>query len=136
MSNPASYNPHIGQPVCSYCGGLHFGSSLGKCVYQCERCERDTREDAEGFGHRKCECAPLPPVVWPTVQAKYEIRIANLDRIRLTQIQWDDLRNTIAEHQRNGFRDGWCRMGSTHIVEIGVRCGIGRDEPAAEPREP
>lgn len=108
------------RPNCTYCGGLHFGSPAGKCIYQCERCHRDIREYAKEYGHPKCECPPLPPVVRPTLQPKYEIRIATLLAVRLTQIQWDDLRNAIAEHERNGFRDGWCRMGSVHIIEIGV----------------
>ena len=50
----------VSQPECSYCGGLHFGSPRNICVYKCPRCGRDTREDAVGFGHTKCACAPLP----------------------------------------------------------------------------
>lgn len=121
MSNPHKDVNTVGQPECSYCGGLHFGITVGKCVYQCERCKRDTREDAEGYGHKKCECAPLPPVVRPTLQPLYELRIDSLKPIRLTQIQWDDLRDAMAEHDKNGFRDGWCQMGIVRIVEIGSK---------------
>ena len=111
-----------GLPACAFCGGLHFGSGIGKCVFQCERCHLDTREYAEQYGHKMCQCAPLPPVVRPTVQPQYEIHITSLhSSIRLNQVQFDDLRKALIEHERNGFRDGWARVGSVSILEIGIR---------------
>jgi hypothetical protein len=59
---------NVGQPQCSYCGGLHYGSPLGKCVYQCEHCKGDIRDDADGFGHAKCECDPIAPMPRETRQ--------------------------------------------------------------------
>jgi hypothetical protein len=50
----------------------------------------------------------------------FEIHIANLVPIKLTHIQWADLRAAILEHERNGFRDGWTRMGSVRVIEVGI----------------
>ncbi len=61
MKNPA----FVTQPDCPYCGGLHYGTPRGKCVFQCARCHLDIRDDAVGFGHKKCECAPLPVIEVP-----------------------------------------------------------------------
>lgn len=45
-----------GQPECASCGGLHYGSPTGRCVYICERCGKDIRIDALN----RCACPPLP----------------------------------------------------------------------------
>ena len=108
----------IGQPDCPYCGGLHFGTPVGECVYQCKRCKKDTRDDATGYGHQKCECAPLPILEKPVIAPCYSVSIGSLPKFRLTQVQWDDLRNAMAEYEHNGFRDGWYSAGNVRIVEI------------------
>ena len=111
-----------GLPECGYCGGLHFGTARGKCVFQCDRCGLDTREYGEQYGHKVCECPSLPPAVRPTMQPQYEIHIISLaSSIRLNQVQFDDLRKALIEHERNGFRDGWSRVGSVSITEVAVR---------------
>jgi len=69
-----------------------------------------------------CQCPPLPPVARPTIQQQYEIHIVSLcSSIRLNQVQFDDLRKALLEHERNGFRDGWSRVGSVSITEVAVR---------------
>ena len=109
-------------PECTYCGGLHFGKARGRCVFQCDRCDLDTREHGEQYGHKVCECSSLPPVVQPTMHPQYEIHIISLAcSIRLNQVQFDDLRKALIEHERNGFRDGWSRVGSVSITEVAVR---------------
>ena len=111
-----------GLPECTYCGGLHFGTARGKCVFQCDRCGLDTREYGEQYGHKVCQCPPLPPVARPTIQQQYEIHIVSLSSsIRLNQVQFDDLRKALIEHERNGFRDGWSRVGSVSVTEVAVR---------------
>ena len=112
----------VALPECGYCGGLHYGTARGKCVFQCDRCGLDTREYGEQYGHKVCECPSLPPVVRPTMQPQYEIHIISLaSSIRLNQVQFDDLRKALIEHERNGFRDGWSRVGSVSITEVAVR---------------
>ena len=59
------------QADCHYCGGLHYGTPQGKCVFQCERCHLDVRNDAVGFGHKKCECAPLPATERPEIKCPH-----------------------------------------------------------------
>jgi hypothetical protein len=120
----------ISLPDCAYCGVLHFGTPIGKCPFQCERCNLDIREYGEQYGHKVCECPPLPPAVQPTIQPQYEIHIVGLSiSIRLNQVQFDDLRRTLIEHERNGLRDGWSRVGSVSITEL------GQLEPVAQPTE-
>jgi len=60
-----------GEPDCHYCGGLHYGTRRGECVYQCQRCRLDTRDDAAGFSHKKCECAPLPVIEPPQLECPH-----------------------------------------------------------------
>lgn len=40
------------QPSCTHCGGLHYGSLPGECVFICENCGCDIRPDA----HPRCAC--------------------------------------------------------------------------------
>lgn len=47
----------MSQPDCSHCGGLHFGSASGVCVYICEKCGKDIRPDVTP----SCECPPTVP---------------------------------------------------------------------------
>lgn len=57
-----------------------------------------------------------------TFPPQYEIHIISLaSSIRLNQVQFDDLRKALLEHERNGFRDGWSRVGSVSITEVGAR---------------
>ena len=104
---------------CGYCGGLHYGtqpgedacSSVTAAILIPETTPKDSainRAPADlayqcGLGNR-------------SLSARYDIRIANLPPLRLTEIQWLDLKHAIQEHERNGFRDGWCRMGSVRIT--------------------
>lgn len=31
---------------CWFCGGIHYGTQPGRCVYQCANCGKDTRTPA------------------------------------------------------------------------------------------
>ena len=53
----------------------------GECVFQCQRCHLDTRDDAVGFGHAKCVCAPLPAEEKPKIECPHnalrKVKIGN-----------------------------------------------------------
>ena len=51
----------MSEPACVHCGGLHFGSPRGKCVFICPDCGKDIRRDV-------CECPPKEQV--PVVSKK------------------------------------------------------------------
>ena len=44
-----------GQPDCTWCGGLHYGSTPGECPFQCKKCGKDIRPDGE------CKCPKADP---------------------------------------------------------------------------
>jgi hypothetical protein len=45
-----------GEPRCTHCGGLHYGSPRNRCVYLCKQCGKDIRPDSVP----RCECVAAP----------------------------------------------------------------------------
>jgi hypothetical protein len=79
-----------GQPTCAHCGGLHYGSPPGVCVFICTRCQCDIRPDA----HPRCGCPPLeaphPPRPYTPVPVTAAATIAREYRKSIVVIAaWD-----------------------------------------------
>src|SRR5271157_6018746 len=47
---------------CAYCGGIHYGTPPGKCVFICETCGGDMRLQAEVYGYTQCTCLTHPQI--------------------------------------------------------------------------
>ncbi len=57
MTNPPEDVRADGQPRCGHCGGLHYGTPSGVCVYVCRECGGDMRID---IATCKCERKVMP----------------------------------------------------------------------------
>jgi hypothetical protein len=102
MKKTVEYTP---PPDCYFCGGIHYGSGQ-KCPYECQRCHRDTRDDAIGFSHKKCECAPLPVqpmavIEVPLIRREKEELVQIIERLK-EELRWyvDERNRLIAEAEK------------------------------------
>jgi hypothetical protein len=58
-------NHYHGEPVCDFCGGMHYGGTYVNgspvCPYKCKECGQDTRPPAFVNDHNyQHECAKSP----------------------------------------------------------------------------
>ena len=73
-----------GEPTCDNCGGLHYGSPRGRCIFICTLCGKDIRIDAAD----RCLCPQEKKVdalaAQVTVEVKAEMKAR--DRVKNNRI--------------------------------------------------
>lgn len=72
----------MSQPNCTYCGGLHYGSPTGTCVYLCTKCQRDIRVDAVP----RCSCPKDESIGFWQSQRERERQLPNALIERMIEI--------------------------------------------------